>query len=588
MANVTIDAAAVLATCRGMRSVVWTTPDIGYIFFIDDDSDFKYKKSTNGGSSWGSAVTIFTGTAEAFDVWFDKWTPGDTGTIIHTWYIDSAVDDVWYRQLDTNGDSLGTQRQVLAITSAVGGVGCFVTGAKARGGNLLCMFDTDAGAEHGTYRSTDSGTTWGVRTNMMEATVDRAMMFPGNEADNQDMWAIFLDASADAITLKVHDDSANTNSESTTIATVADSATDGNGQQPWGAAMRHTDNHLILALCTELDTATGDFRVFDINGTGSITEKTAIATNIDDIYYPSVFVDDAANIYVAYIGKRDGSEVLGTTAGVYYTRSTDGGANWTSGDTAYSTGTADWRQTWCAPNGPRFSVVWRDTSSQELLTNFDNSLAYPLIIDVESDEDFNESDTNVTISGGRFEASQGTGKVELCDNAVYASGTKVQQTVTSWANGSIDFTATLGSLLPGQMWIFVTNNTGERTAAFVVTVHRAITVVLSASGNISAGGGDATTVQLTPPAGKSTSDFVAGKISDDTNPLPSINITTDDYTEVEFAIEMTALARYNDVYEFRITIGGVPLDSYPVTPQISVSKAPQPMSNRPLYLWRKS
>ncbi|MBI4090483.1 MAG: hypothetical protein HY422_00495, partial [Candidatus Komeilibacteria bacterium] len=87
-----------------------------------------------------------------------------------------------------------------------------------------------------------------------------------------------------------------------------------------------------------------------------------------------VYIDSADNIYVAYVGKRDGSETLGTTNGVYYTKSTDGGANWSAGDTAYSATASDWRHTWAAPSGPRFMAVWRDISAGTLLENYDNSV----------------------------------------------------------------------------------------------------------------------------------------------------------------------------------------------------------------------
>lgn len=376
MADITLDAANSSANARAMRSMVFTTTTIGYYFFIDNDLDFKYLKTTDGGQTWGGLTTIYTGSLGAYDVWFDQWTPGDTGTLIHTWYIETGTDDVRYRTLDTNGDSLGTERVVFAGDSVVTGIGVFVSGAKARGGNLLCAFDLDAGAETGTYRSTDGGVNWGVRANLVEATIDRLLMFPGNETDNQDMWALYLDASTDELTLKMHDDSADTNNESANIMTVVDNTTDVTGQNPMSGAIRHSDNHLIIAALSERDPATpvADFRVFDITGTGGITEKTALATDTDDCYYPSVFVDVAGSIFVVYIGKRDGSETLGTTAGVYYTRSFDGGTTWTGGDTVYSTAAGDYFQTYAPLNGPRFMAAWRDLSATSLLSNYDNSI----------------------------------------------------------------------------------------------------------------------------------------------------------------------------------------------------------------------
>lgn len=376
-AEVAIDAGASSSTSRGMRSTVFTSTTVGYHFFIESDSDFMYTKTTDGGATWAAPVDIFAGTVGAYDVWFDQWTPGGTGTVIHTWWIESNPDDVHYRSLDTNGDSLGTDIQVFNGGTASFGRGVFVSGAKAVGGNMLVAFDIDAGAETGTYRSTDGGATWGARTNMVEATIDQLLMFPGNATDTQDMWAVYQDASQDQLTLKVHDDSANTNSESSAFITLLENVTDATGQYGFSASVRPSDGHLLVAAVSEYDVSTADFRTFDINGTASITEKTAITSNIDDIYYPSVYIQSDGTVRVAYIGKRDGSETLGTTAGVYYTTSTDGMATWSSGDTAYSSATGDWRQTWAPLNGDRFLVAFMDISASSIHTNTDNAISVP-------------------------------------------------------------------------------------------------------------------------------------------------------------------------------------------------------------------
>jgi hypothetical protein len=89
-------------------------------------------------------------------------------------------------------------------------------------------------------------------------------------------------------------------------------------------------------------------------------------------------------------------------------------------------------------------------------------------------------------------------------------------------------------------------------------------MILSPSSNIAAGGAN-TTVQLTAPSGKSTSDFVAGRIQDDENPADAVNITTDDYTEIEWCIKANDNAADTEVYNFRVTKAGTPVDTYTVT-----------------------
>ena len=365
MADVTIDGSVSTATARGMRSVVFVTSAIGYWFYIDSGGQFVYSKTTNGGASWGAAVTISSATTNiAFDVWFDQWTPGDSGTVIHTWYFDSTVDDALYRTLDSNGDTLGTQRVVFAGATAVAGRGTFISGTKCRSGYLYCAYDLDAGAEKGLHRSTDGGTTWSasLSATFIEATLDEAMLFPAsNTGDNNDCWAIYHDDDANALTLKMWDSSAAAAVESATIQTHLANVTDLTGQFGWSASVRNSDGHLILAAVSDRDTATADHQVWDINGTGSITAKTAIVTNIDDHYYPQVFIDQASDdIYVGYNGVRNGSDTLGTLSNIRYVVSTDGGTSWSAGNTTYSEGAAAAAmQTWGPISGPRFYMGWR-------------------------------------------------------------------------------------------------------------------------------------------------------------------------------------------------------------------------------------
>lgn len=377
MADIQIEGTVEPFTGIAPRALVYTSAQVGYVFYIDAAGPLAYRKTTDGGATWGSAVTIRTGalnnTVIAFDVWYDKWTTGGTGTVIHIWYVARDTDDVFYRSFDTATDTLGTERTVFAGASADDTTTANCTGCKARGGNLYVASMIDNGVEFIFARSTDGGVNWTSRADPFEATaVDRITLHPGNESDNQDIWALFLDGSANALTLKTYDDSANSWSESSTIATVNDVLFDYSTQ--WGAHVRQSDNHLLCAVWTEKDTATADFRVFDINGASSIVEKTAIATNIDDSFYPSLFIDQTTDaLYVAYIGKKDGSETLDTTASVCYVVSTDGGATW-SAETVYSATASDWRVTWTPQQGDRFAVAWIDTSPRQLLINVDNSL----------------------------------------------------------------------------------------------------------------------------------------------------------------------------------------------------------------------
>jgi hypothetical protein len=78
----------------------------------------------------------------------------------------------------------------------------------------------------------------------------------------------------------------------------------------------------------------------------------------------------------------------------------------------------------------------------------------------------------------------------------------------------------------------------------------------------------ATTVQLLAPATKTTGDFNAGRIEEVANPATAIDITDENYTEVESCFQATVNSREVQ-YDFRIE----GLDTYTVTPQLTISAA---------------
>jgi hypothetical protein len=380
MANVWIDILSNNVNARNMRVAVFKNSSVGYWFLTNSDGTFAYSKTTNGGQSWADpAVQIEAIGTVAADVWHDKWTPGDSGTKVHTWWLDWTNNSIKYRSLDTSSDTLGTAATVFAGASWASGRGNFVSGTKSRSGYLYAAFDIDAGVEKGLYRSTDGGANWSLLdAAFVEATIDQCLLFPAsNTGDDNDIWAVYHDASTNELTLKMWDSSAGSASESAVIMSLAENTSDATGQYGFSASVRHSDGHLIVAGVSERDAAASDHMVFDVNGTGSITQKTNITTNIDDHYHPAVFIDqDTDDIYIAYNGKTDGSETLGSVPGTtaYYAKSVDGGANWTLDQAASEGGTSLRSQIWAPLMGPRFYVGWRQVD--QIGGNYATSLTF--------------------------------------------------------------------------------------------------------------------------------------------------------------------------------------------------------------------
>ncbi|MCP4568603.1 MAG: hypothetical protein GY841_13585 [FCB group bacterium] len=81
-------------------------------------------------------------------------------------------------------------------------------------------------------------------------------------------------------------------------------------------------------------------------------------------------------------------------------------------------------------------------------------------------------DTGVPVEGNTFESSQGTnGKVEFGNASTYgASTTIVEQTVTAWTDTEITITAVQGGLTSSQNWVYVTNDSEERSDGYPFTL----------------------------------------------------------------------------------------------------------------------
>ena len=297
-----------------------------------------YRKSTDNGSTWGPFTDIASslGVAVGYGIWFDKWTPGDSGTKIHVWVADSTNDDITYWSLDTASDTLSSPVTVFNGASLT--APAQVSGCKTRGGNLLVAFNGDGGTETGFYRSTDGGTVWGSRATLIEtATTDFFQLLPGNYADNQDADCIYWDTSANEISLKTYDDSANSVAEASISGSMTDQAAATVTPQ-FSASVRHSDGHAIVVAWNDRDTAAADLKVWDINGSGSITAKTDVNTNTDDCQAALLYINQSTNdLFAFYLGKSDGSQTIGTSLGVYYKVSADGATSWGSEQTLSST-----------------------------------------------------------------------------------------------------------------------------------------------------------------------------------------------------------------------------------------------------------
>ena len=103
-AETTIDSDVSLTTTEHIQSgtnSVFISDQIGYKFFVDAGGYCVYRKTSDGGGTWSATTTVDAQTdCTQVSVWYDRWTPGDIGTIIHILTIDTSADDLFYNNLD--------------------------------------------------------------------------------------------------------------------------------------------------------------------------------------------------------------------------------------------------------------------------------------------------------------------------------------------------------------------------------------------------------------------------------------------------------------------------------------------------------
>lgn len=316
----------------GVQYLIQTPTGVLYAIVADEDNDIAFKKSTDGGLSWTYNTVIFVGTATALSVWYDRWSNISAG-LIHLAYTESVTDDTLYRTIDTeNSDALSTQTTIFAGASTAAGGHLSIT--RAVGGNVYCKTVIDAGAEGGFYRLPNANVpsgAWDAARTVDEtiATTDQMILLPDYDAaDTQDIMAIFWDASANEISRKLYDDSANSWSE-TSIAT---SMTDTAASSSWphfAVAMDIANTKHWLAAWSAVNTLNADLRVFHVDAS-TITEVTNVVTNSPNNQgMAGITLDPTTGMLtVYYCGKSDGTETYTTAFNIYCKQSTDGGTTW--------------------------------------------------------------------------------------------------------------------------------------------------------------------------------------------------------------------------------------------------------------------
>ncbi len=353
------------------------------ITFIDSARDMAFARTTDKGANW-SKTAMENATARHAAVWFDQETPGDAGTLVHLFWLDSGAGEAYYQTVDISDGSKGTKRTVatgLTVSALEQTSKTAIT--KTVSGNILVSYRT--GAQSATLRSDDSGATWDGRTDVFESGEnDQLLFFPAATADNDDAVCLFNDAGTpDEVKMKMYDESGNSWSEFGTVVLNVENA--GGLRRLFDAAVRHSDSHLLVVGWNEEDATTADLEAADCTvdsiGSPSVSAKTNILTNAAESgYTPGILINQQnGDVRVSYC--KGGTYF--SLQDVFYQLSQDGMATW-DGETAYSENTNDDFRCTAAgrtvgDSGGRFQPAWFNDDLRDVFVNETNDIEFAAV-----------------------------------------------------------------------------------------------------------------------------------------------------------------------------------------------------------------
>lgn len=363
------------ATAFGQHGIIWDdSHTVGYYFYPDDtaapNKEIRYVKTLDGGDTWQAPVqmNVATDVTIAFSVWADWHTPGDFGSLIHFTFYSGNANRIKYGNLNVNNDALGTERDV-SVSLADSPTRLGIT--KSRGGELSIVWNSPSAVARSDFLiSEDDGVTWDNKLDPWNSSLNddhEVYLFPSDESDANDIWAIVQDTTADEFQFFVYTRASNTWASAIIVGSWL--TVSGN----MGTALSHSTRHLwLIGISGNPFGVSAPIRVWEIGGLADIVEKTNVLTS-DDYISCDIMIDRATNdVYVCY-GR--GADVNSLVARSKVSR--DLGITWedevTEGDgTTYVIRRMDVPP--IVVNRGRWLVTWYDETLDDILTNTANAI----------------------------------------------------------------------------------------------------------------------------------------------------------------------------------------------------------------------
>jgi hypothetical protein len=395
MADIEIANAGTFGQREGrVADVIWLNREVGYAVLVPNTTaGVQVFKTDDSGATWAEQDAGNRDTDSSvknIDVWWDRWTRGDDGTVIHIATAkDHASREFAYQAFDTATDTYAARVTLLASLGAPSDgrdTTCAIT--KLRSGRLRAIaIRQNTTIAH--YESTD-GVTWNSDTLPAFAAIDMALwLTPFASADDEDMMALVCGGlSGNTIRVWTWDDSAGVWAlEATTPDGSYNSVQ--HCEYYISPTSRFSDDAVYFGHFPQYDAAGNDGKVHLVTGdVGAIVVSalTEIFSNIADSYCPAVWIDqETEDLYVPYFGKIDGSEAVGSAVTVNYVKSTDAGVTWEAEVALQENAAGDVRgvrsgRMLRSGDSGRFMPVWYHEGTGRAMTSLANSIEFAGVV----------------------------------------------------------------------------------------------------------------------------------------------------------------------------------------------------------------
>ena len=356
---------------------VFVSDQVGYTFYRDSTGQCVYSKTTDAGGSWGSSVLVDSQTdCVRILVWYDRWTPGNTGDAIHVMTIDTSEDDLFYNRLDTTNDTLQLGAAPVNASSNSGqsptlssSVNLHTMTVATDGTVYAAINDNPVGSNSVSYAvscssSCELETSWTeVGVNPFDNRSDYNILMP---LAGGDVLVINRDVSANVIRSKTWNGSA-WSAAWTVINTNVTESSEYDGAM--SATIDQSTGHVYLAYATDnssLDDDDDDIQTAVYDGS-AWTNMTNVFTDIAGrgLLDVSIAIDqNNGDVYVAYTIQDTGG--VNNSANIYYRESTDGMTTWGSEVGPINATAGNIRKPALDPsNFERLYVTWFESSTRD-------------------------------------------------------------------------------------------------------------------------------------------------------------------------------------------------------------------------------